>query len=304
MPRLEEIYWRAECSFAESYKHGVLADALGVSWAESVGIVASLFGQVRRQIADGDISKVTDAVLRRWCHSRKVTLAALKAAGWVDEDGHVHGWGDRYSVIVEKREAERDRKRAQRGGTSGTLSRDCPTNVPPVPPVRAFAREGEGEGYTKEGEMMTDGGLASAAPPPPAPKTSRKKRVGLPESGAIRELADWWNAIASELSLAAVESIDAKREASARDRIAEGLWERRDELANALRGSAHHRGSNADGWVAGFDWLVGRGHWIALIERSKVVANRPAPAPAKRLGERLLEGLDLSVCDKPAGGAP
>jgi len=162
MPRLEEIYWRAECSFAESHKHGDLAAEIGVPWVESVGIVAALYGQVRRQFPDGNIAKVSDAVLRRWCHSRKVTLDALKASGWVDADGKVHGWDERYSVIVEKREAERDRKRKQRVGTDGTLSRECPANVPPVPPVRAFGREGEG--YTKEGEKQH----APKRPAPPA----------------------------------------------------------------------------------------------------------------------------------------
>lgn len=167
MPKIEEIYWRAECSFAESHKHGLLAAEIHVSWAEAVGIVCALFGQVRRQIHDGDLSKIPASVLQRWCHSRKVTLDALKASGWVDADGRVHGWEERYGELAMKREAARERQRDHRARTKGgdvtQMSRSMSHDVTPVTSLHAIAREGEGEGYTSS--LRSDVRGSAAFPP-------------------------------------------------------------------------------------------------------------------------------------------
>lgn len=287
MPKIEEIYWRAECSFAESHKHGLLAAELHVSWAEAVGIVCALFGQVRRQIHDGDLSKIPASVLQRWCHSRKVTLDALKASGWVDADGRVHGWEERYSDLAMKRTAEREKKAAQRHrekGPSGTpdvpfLSPECPRNVPSVPSLHAIAREGEGEGEGYTSSLRSDVRGSAAFPPnverlwaiyreatgrKPAPLTTKA-------AARLAELIGW-----------------------------AGSLEAAERGVRKVGASAFHRGENRD--RKRFDGLEDKPFRTADAFRGWCEEPLAAPPPAapvpaadapppKHVGQRLLESV-------------
>lgn len=251
MAKSEEIYWRAECSFAESHKHGLLAEAIGVSWAESVGIVAALYGQVRRQLPDGDVSRIPDAVLRRWCHSRKVSIAALKESGWVDEDGHIHGWDERYSDLAVKRAEARDRQRVKRDKdraachadvthdrhavvtqTSREKS-DCHSDVTPL---HALTREGEGEGEGEEDEL----------PPVSPPPASGGSGAGAPVAFSSDVERLW------EVYRAATGRKPAPLTTKAAARLAELIgWAGSLQVAEVgvrkVGASAFHRGENADG---------------------------------------------------------
>lgn len=171
MAKVEEIYWRAECSFGGHYRHGRLMEILRCSWPEAVGIVALLFGEVRRHLPSGDLTTISDAVIQRWCHSKKVTKQALRDAGWLDGE-IIGGWEERYSEIAEQRQAARDRQRAKRARDA----RDCHAevtrtsraksdNVTSVTSLHGIAREGEGE-LTSSLRSDVRGVTAAAQHPP------------------------------------------------------------------------------------------------------------------------------------------
>lgn len=207
MPKIEEIYWRAECSFADSHKHGMLSEIMGVSWPEAVGIVAAFFGQVRRQFPDGVVTRISDDMLRHWCRSKKISMTALVGATWVDKtpdnELHVHGWDERYSEIALKRMAEKEKKRYQRAEEkrrlSGQkrdnvpiLSPECPQNVPAVPAMSPpYTRAGDSERDSEKKKPTTlppVGGLFGS-PEKVAPKkpTTDQARVVEAYQGMFEE---------------------------------------------------------------------------------------------------------------------
>lgn len=181
MPRIEEIYWRTECSFGDSHKHQILADLLRVSYPEAVGIVSLLFCKVRRHVVGGDLKDMSDAVIQRWCHSKKVTRAALVSSGWIDSDFRVHGWDERYGDIAAKREAERTKKQAQRSGKDAKPNTDVPDLSPPVPSGTngtmstlspPYTRAGESESESESEKNINNMGAAAPAPKQPKPKNN------------------------------------------------------------------------------------------------------------------------------------
>lgn len=269
MGKSEEIYWRAECSFADSHKNGMLSEILGVSWPEAVGIVTAFFGQVRRQFPDGNVTRITDDMLRHWCRSKKISMTALVGATWVDKtpenELHVHGWDERYSEIALKRMAEKEKKRYQRAEEkrrlSGQkrdnvpiLSPDCPQNVPAVPTVSPpYARAGDSERDSEKEHQTT----LVAVPTTPA-------------RDYAKDLLAAWNGLAVELNLPRAESLSKSRRAKAAARVRDGVLDRWAEVSAALRGSRFHLGDNQRGWRADFDWLCTEDGWRKLLERSAV----------------------------------
>lgn len=288
MGKSEEIYWRAECSFADSHKHGMLAEIMSISWLEAVGLVSTFFCRVRRQMPDGDVSRITDKVLRLWTRSSKATMEALKGAGWVDPDGKVHGWDERYSEIALKRMAEKEKKRYQRAedrrklsgqigdkcpDKNGTVSPNCPSNVPVVPPLHARAREGDGEGEGYE--------LQTALVAVPAP-TDRAD-----------ELCAAWNQVAAELSLPVVRGpLSKPRKAAANARVRDGVLDSWPAICSALRSSPFYLGAGparngGKPWRADFDWLCTVDGWRKLLERADVGPPKAAVESVDEWYERV-----------------
>ena len=310
-----------ECSLPDHHKVHDLAARLKCHEITALGAIGALWARAMKFRPDGNLTGITDRTLRLWILGLpRVSMTAFIDAGFVDvtSDGglRLHEWADRYARKEARRMENAARMRAVRANARADETGSTPAARATHVQGACTQSAGAEVEVEKEKEIHPPSVPSGTEPPtggppgafaldgsgiPPTPKPRR--RAGLPEGGQLGALCERWNALAAEVSVAAVESIDATRERHARARIAEGLLERWDEFAAALRGSAHHQGANRDEWVAGFDWLVGPKHWLALIERSKTQRRAPEAPPAETArARRSRETIERALASPPAFG--
>lgn len=87
-----------------------LAELRGVSAEEIVGVCVILFGKLAEHCPDGDVSKVSDAMLERWASWKREpgTFASDFRTLFVT-DGVVEGWAKRQGKLLERAEKEKER---------------------------------------------------------------------------------------------------------------------------------------------------------------------------------------------------
>lgn len=110
--------------FARHRKVARLAGELSISRMEAKGYVVSLWCWVTAQKQDGDLSEISDIEIAAGCDwegDPSTFVRALKSAGWIDRDRHVHDWsemGVRLLRGMRERKAN-ERKEKKSGGASG-----------------------------------------------------------------------------------------------------------------------------------------------------------------------------------------
>ncbi len=105
--------------------------------------VSSLWLWCLDNTPDGDVSKLTSdemALGAEWNGDPDLLLHALIESGFVDRDEEsavLHDWYEYAGKLIERRRADRDRKRRQRGGTSGGTSAPVQAEAAHVPSEQA-----------------------------------------------------------------------------------------------------------------------------------------------------------------------
>lgn len=92
-----------------------LADTLGVSLRDVLGLLTMLWGSVAEHAEDGNLGSVSATCIARWTAfdgNPDVLVAALKSTGWIDANMALIGWAKRHKSMVDARK----RKRKQRLG--------------------------------------------------------------------------------------------------------------------------------------------------------------------------------------------
>ncbi len=101
-----------------------LASRLRINKAQAIGHLQYLWWWALDFAPTGNLSAFTPAEISagaEWPGEPGPFHDALKD-GWLDDDGTLHNWGDYAGKLIEKRELDRDRKRASRA------SNGCPTD--------------------------------------------------------------------------------------------------------------------------------------------------------------------------------
>ena len=90
-----------------------LAERLGVGLPHAIGVLHLLWWLVIDIAEDGDTRGLPLALLKRELHTEdpKATMEALKATGFIDEDGKVHNWMDYAGRLINDRNRKRNVRR-------------------------------------------------------------------------------------------------------------------------------------------------------------------------------------------------
>ena len=99
-----------------------LAGLLKINKAQAIGHLHLLWWWTLDYAPEGDLSAFTSCEIgaaAEWTGNADGFMEAIKTAGWLDEDLHVHDWHDYAGKLVEKRKADAQRKRAVRGKSDG-----------------------------------------------------------------------------------------------------------------------------------------------------------------------------------------
>lgn len=261
----------------EHFKTMRLADELGCSRPEAMGLLEGLWHFTARSAPQGDIGRCTNREIARGCYSERdgdELVRAFIAAGWLDtHEQHrlvVHDWHDHAEEAVKKllerrrlpflslSAPRRDMSRRRRD-MSGAPGETC----------RAPARGsgyGKGKGSGKEGECRGE---------------------------TVEALRDAWNEHAPQLPRCVELNAARRRHGAARLQerpIAEWVPIIRRMNASAFcRGEAEH----SRGWRADFDFLLQPGTAAKVLEGKyddRTPAHDPdAPSPmevVRRLREK------------------
>lgn len=147
-------------TLARHPKTKAAARLLGVSRPAVVGHLNYLWWWAMDFAEDGDLSSFADEDIAEealWDGDPHVFVDSLKAAGFIDPDGHIHDWEQYAGRLVAKRKANRERMRLARAHQAGEpnpaqrndVQRTCnaragatvpnrtvqnPTTPPPTPP--------------------------------------------------------------------------------------------------------------------------------------------------------------------------
>ncbi|MCQ2440228.1 MAG: hypothetical protein MJ074_10815 [Oscillospiraceae bacterium] len=187
---------------------------------------------------------------------------ALLFSGYLEQDGdtyYIHDWYDYSGKLMDKREADKQRKSAERAARKAAKNEGqpapCPTDV----------------------RRMSDGNPIVTVPNLTVPNrtytvddsnrlTEQRKNAdaGTDIEAVLAELRDAWN----DTGLGKIGSIDPY---SARGAAVQMRLDRygKEGILKAIRHckeSAFLRGDNKTGWRASFDWLIEETHLIKAME--------------------------------------
>lgn len=114
-----------------------LADALDIDDYAAVGLMVCLWMWALTNAEDGDLDVFPPRVIARaccWPGSAVDLVKALKAAGFVDEDGRIHDWAQYAGRLMDRRARNRERMRAVRS-TCGAQDEADATEAPSPAPA-------------------------------------------------------------------------------------------------------------------------------------------------------------------------
>jgi hypothetical protein len=102
-------------------KLDLLSELLGIPRRDAVGLLHYVWWRALTYAPAGDLSVVTDSQLARWAdweNDPTMLVRGLTTAGFLDPARHLHDWHDYAGKWVERREADKVRKRDARTGVS------------------------------------------------------------------------------------------------------------------------------------------------------------------------------------------
>jgi hypothetical protein len=96
------------------------ATQLGVSTAEAIGLLVTLWGSVSQHAPGGLLKDVSDTQLERWAQwtRKRGKFAAFIRAHHLDGDGKIKEWDDYQGKLEQRRNKERERLRNKRDGVA------------------------------------------------------------------------------------------------------------------------------------------------------------------------------------------
>ena len=103
---------------------------LGIPEAHTIGYLVTLWLWAVDNATDGELPKDERVIARAvgWTGDSMVFVAALRTAGFLDE-WTIHNWDDYTGRLIEKREANRERMRAQRAAHNQRTTNAQPAHV-------------------------------------------------------------------------------------------------------------------------------------------------------------------------------
>lgn len=259
-----------------------LARALKKNKYETVGLLWCLFswgltaaqkdGSLPGMTAD-DISMALD-----WPGKRAAELAeALLFSGYLEQDGdtyYIHDWYDYSGKLMDKREADKQRKSAERASRRNAKnegqSAPCPQDIQrtsngnPLVTVPYLTVPNR----TMEEDNKPVCSRRSSDTKDSAPKSEPVRRTDADDEDTL--LSDFevirqaWN----DLGLGQIGAIDpmTARGASLANRLQKYGLNRVLEAIDAVKASAFLCGDNDKGWRASFDWLIQEDHLVKAAE--------------------------------------
>ena len=132
-----------------------LARELRIHRAQAIGHLHFLWWWALDNAPTGNLSALAPAEIAEvaeWPGSEDVFVAALKACGWIDDDGMIHDWMEYAGYLLQQREKDKQRKREARNKDPKP-----PADGPPKPVRR-----------TSDGHPA-DGGRTAVVPNPTQP---------------------------------------------------------------------------------------------------------------------------------------
>ncbi len=110
-----------------------LADHLGISKHEAMGLLAEFWGNVSQHAKNGQISHLADSHLEAWADWRgeRGLFADFIRSQHVDADGRVKEWDEYHGKLELRRESDRKRKEIQRksAGSPVDVTRTVRTTI-------------------------------------------------------------------------------------------------------------------------------------------------------------------------------
>ena len=109
----------------EHPKTYALAEALKIDQYAAGGLLMFLWTWALSNAQDGDLSKFPETAIARACFWTKKAgdlVRALCAAGWLDDDMHIHDWAEYAGRLITKRTANKERMKKAR---AGVVQRTC-----------------------------------------------------------------------------------------------------------------------------------------------------------------------------------
>lgn len=167
-------WFRVDVDIVGHPKIYALAEGLGVSDNEALGVVVRLFAYTMRYAARGRLAPGARPALERACSVRGQSdvVPQLVRAGWLDELGEdgweVHDWDEHQGAAVAKAEKDADRKRRKRAD-----------RAPGAETARGRRGDGAGNGTERDGTVETtsveQARLVDVPPTPEPPKALEDK---------------------------------------------------------------------------------------------------------------------------------
>lgn len=135
-----------------------LSRVLGISRRETIGLLHEFWWWAYDYAPEGDLSGFTDEDIADavdWENDPGELMAALVQSGFINEDRKIHDWEDFAQKWIDRRRADRERKRAQRS-KSEDVQESSGGQVPDIDSP---------SGVTGPNRTLPD----QTVPPPPTP---------------------------------------------------------------------------------------------------------------------------------------
>lgn len=156
-----------------------LSRLLGISRRETIGLLHEVWWWAYDYATEGDLSDFTDEDIADavdWESDPGALVAALTEAGFINADRQIHDWDDFAQKWIERRRADRERKRAKRR----------PPEPPPDRPEETIREMPDGRpteipspsGVTGPNRTIPD--LTKPLPPSPLPHGGRGNGAAAP----------------------------------------------------------------------------------------------------------------------------
>jgi hypothetical protein len=158
-----------------------LSRLLDISRRETIGLLHELWWWAYDYAAEGDLSTFTDEDIADaidWEHDPGALIAALTQSGFINDDRQIHDWEDFAQKWIERRQADKERKRAKRQQPKPVqeMSNGHPAEIPSLSGVT---------GPNHTGPNHTGPDVTSPQPPPRrggAAPAARERRAKAHES--------------------------------------------------------------------------------------------------------------------------
>ncbi|MBN8249750.1 MAG: hypothetical protein J0L84_20205 [Verrucomicrobia bacterium] len=170
-----------------------LATKLRIPRAQAAGHLTFLWLWTLDYAPSGDLSAFGPAEISAaadYSGDAELFVAALRETRWLDDGDTIHDWEEYAGKLIEKRAADRDRKRIARQSAVQGTSDGHPPDSAGTARVPYSTVPNQGESHTPGTREQTSG-VVNATPAVPAPTQEEAIAFG-ERSGVTRECTEKW----------------------------------------------------------------------------------------------------------------